>query len=168
MDPELLAYLDRKFAALQQSTDNQFADLRQSTDSRFDKVDARLASLDSRVASLDSRVASLDSRVASLDSRVGSLDSRVGSLDSRVGSLETRFDSLETEVRHLGVLQEQTRSEVRLVAEGVTATNESLDRFRVEIRQEMKEAATLNRRAYENLDRRVTALEQTRPRILAG
>lgn len=62
--------------------------------------------------------------------------------------LDARFDRLQQELRHdiqasaaetrrhFEVVAESLRSDIQLVAEGVTALDEKLERFRNEVRQE--------------------------------
>jgi hypothetical protein len=63
--------------------------------------------------------------------------------------------------RHFGVVVEQVRSEVRLVAEGVSAGRAETAAFREEVRTEFEEVRAMIRLSYAELDRRLRTLEGT-------
>jgi hypothetical protein len=63
--------------------------------------------------------------------------------------------------RHFGVAIEQVRSEIRLVAEGVSAGRTEVDAFRDEVRTEFEEVRAMIRLSYAELDRRLRTLEGT-------
>ncbi|MBI3625291.1 MAG: hypothetical protein HY215_03970, partial [Candidatus Rokubacteria bacterium] len=68
--------------------------------------------------------------------------------------------------RHFDVIAEGMRAEVRLVAEGVTALAERVDRvennLREEIRETRRDLTSLLTASYTDLDRRVRRLEGDR------
>lgn len=65
--------------------------------------------------------------------------------------------------RHFDVLAEAVKHEIRLVAEGLDATNERLSREAADIRMEMRtgfaETQAMFKFSHAELDRRVTVLE---------
>ena len=61
--------------------------------------------------------------------------------------------------RHLSVVAKSLRSEIRVVAEGVAATNERLDRFHVQVAEEFSEVKAMIRLSFGQLDQRINALE---------
>jgi hypothetical protein len=61
--------------------------------------------------------------------------------------------------RHFDVVAEGLRSEIRLVAEGVMATNERLDRHADTMQAEFAEVRAMIKFSYSELDRRVGHLE---------
>jgi len=77
--------------------------------------------------------------------------------------IDSRFDETR---RHFDVVAEGTRAEVRLVAEGVTALAERVDRLehnlREEIRETQRDLTALLTASYTDLDRRVRRLEGDR------
>ena len=65
--------------------------------------------------------------------------------------------------RHADVIAEDLRDEIRLVAEGLVATNERLDRridgLRSDMKEEFADVRAMIRVSYRDLDQRVTRLE---------
>ena len=57
------------------------------------------------------------------------LAERFSRIDARFDALEARFDGLEGQVTGVGVSLEALRHDVRMLAEGVAATNDRLDRY---------------------------------------
>lgn len=75
-----------------------------------------------------------------------------------------RLERVEIEVRHAHVRIEGLHGEVRLLAEGIMGTEEKLQAFRTEIKQEFDDTRSLMRSAYAQVDRRVHSLESWRER----
>ncbi|MBI4611032.1 MAG: hypothetical protein HY726_18730 [Candidatus Rokubacteria bacterium] len=77
--------------------------------------------------------------------------------------IRAQFDETR---RHFDVIAEGMRAEVRLVAEGVTALAERVDRLehnlREEIRETRRDLTALLTASYTDLDRRVRRLEGDR------
>ena len=65
--------------------------------------------------------------------------------------------------RHFEILVEDVRGDVRLVAEGVVAVNERVDRLEIRMDERFEETNALIRLSYRDLDRRVTTLEGSAP-----
>jgi hypothetical protein len=71
---------------------------------------------------------------AYLDQRFSAIDQRFDAIDQRVDRVDRRFVDLEAEVRrHFGVLLEQIRHELQLVAEMVVANTEAIAVLRVRL-----------------------------------
>jgi len=115
VDPELRAYLHERFDAV---------------DRRFDAVDGRFDTVDRRFNAVDGRFDAVDDRFDALDQRFGAADQRIDGVDQRLDTVDRRFVALETEVRHSGVLIEQVRHEVQVVAEMVVANTEAITQLR--------------------------------------
>ncbi len=61
--------------------------------------------------------------------------------------------------RHFNVVAEGLRSEIRTVAEGLSATNEKIDRLESHIAEELSEIKAMIRLSFGELDRRMRSLE---------
>lgn len=61
--------------------------------------------------------------------------------------------------RHFNVVGEGLRSEIRTLAEGITATNERLDRLESRMAEEFDEIKAMIRLSFGELDRRIRSLE---------
>ena len=61
--------------------------------------------------------------------------------------------------RHFNVVAEGLRSEIRTVAEGLSATNEKIDRLESRVFEELSEIKAMIRLSFGELDRRMRSLE---------
>lgn len=61
--------------------------------------------------------------------------------------------------RHFNVVAEGLRSEIRTVAEGLSATNEKIDRLETRAFEELSEIKAMIRLSFGELDRRMRSLE---------
>ncbi len=61
--------------------------------------------------------------------------------------------------RHFGVVAESLRSEVRQVAEAVSAVDSRLSTLQTEVAREFEETRAMIRLSYTELDRRIRTLE---------
>ena len=134
MDPELVGYLDERFAYL---------------DQRFEAVDRRFDAMDQRFDAMDHRFDAMDHRFDAMDQRFDAIERRQDGTDAR----------LEDTRRHLGILIENLDSKIQTVAEGVINVDQKIDRVRVELTGEIAEVKHLLRGSYSDLDRRVRRLE---------
>ncbi len=93
------------------------------------------------------------------------LDERFNAIDARFETMEQRFEARFEEVkRHTGVLVEDLRYQVRLVAEGFATFVEgryAQDQARIDER--FRETQALIRSSYDHLSQRVENLERNRP-----
>ena len=90
------------------------------------------------------------------------VDQRFEAIDRRLDQVATK-EELEAKLaetrRHMGVLVEAVRDDVRQVAEGVAETNQRLDRFEQKVEAEFVETRAMIRVSYVQLDRRIQDLE---------
>ena len=98
MDQELVQYLDERFNRV---------------DQRFDRIEQRLDSHDQRFDRIERRLDGHDQRFESFDRRFESIDRQFVQVNQRI---DDRFEEVK---RHTGVLVEDLRKEVHLVAEGL-------------------------------------------------
>ena len=123
-----------------------------------------------------------------LRTQIGTVKEQIGTVNERVDRVEARIDALSTEMRqqfeqvgrqfeevgrqfgevgrqfeqtrrHFDVVAEGLMSKIELVAEGVVAGNERLERYRGEVRGELDRVDARVLR----LEARVSALENPRP-----
>ena len=106
--------------------------------------------------------------IAYLDTRFRETNQQVAGLREELVSFreETsqRLERVETEVRHAHVKVEDLQGQVRLLAEGVMSSEEKLQAFRTEVKQDFDDTRSLMRSAYAQVDRRVHSLEDWRER----
>lgn len=99
------------------------------------------------------------------------LEGQIGVVREDLGSFKTdatrQFEKLREEIRLSRVVQEELRSEIQLVAEGVAGYGERLDQFQAEVRKAFQDLFEMLRPVYElmdpkyrELDRRVEVLEE--------
>jgi archaellum component FlaC len=137
MDQELIAYLDERFRESAQA----LARFRDETNQRFDTIDQRFGTI--------------DQRFDTIDQRFGTIDQRFGTIDQRFDTIDQRIDQVEEGVRHTQVLVEDVRSDVRLLAEGVSSFDGKLDAVRLELKEEIGEVRSLLEASYRDMDRRI-------------
>lgn len=146
MDQELVQYLEERF---------QYLDVRfNRVDQRFDRVEQRLDAHDRRFEQIDRRFEGIDRQFDGIDRRFDEVNERV-----QEGN------------RHSGVLIEDLRYQVRLVAEGFATFVEgryAQDQARIDER--FNETQALIRTSFEHLTRqddqfrqRIETLERNRP-----
>ena len=136
MDQELVQYLDERFGRIEQRLDGH--------DQRFDRIDQRL----------DAH----DQRFDRIDQRLGTHDQHFSSIDQRFGEINGRFEEVK---RHTGILVEDLRYQVRLVAEGFATFAEgryAQDQARIDER--FRETQALIRTSYDHINQRVENLER--------
>ncbi|HEY2293399.1 MAG TPA: hypothetical protein VGM86_22075 [Thermoanaerobaculia bacterium] len=106
--------------------------------------------------------------IAYLDERFRETNQQIAGLrEEFVGFREEASQGLERveiEVREAHVKIEDLQGQVRLLAEGVMSSEEKLQAFRTEIKQEFDDTRSLMRSAYAQVDRRVHSLEDWRER----
>ena len=90
-----------------------------------------------------------------VDQRLGGMDHR---LDQMATKDEVRAQQAETR-RHFDVVAEGLRSQIQLVAEGVSAADQRLDRFQRKVEEEFAETRAAIRFSYAQLERRILDLE---------
>jgi hypothetical protein len=74
----------------------------------------------------------LDQRFSAIDQRFSTIDQHFSAIDQRFDRVDRRFAELDAELRrHFGVLIEQIRHELQIVAEMVVANTEAIAVLRV-------------------------------------
>ena len=143
MDQELVQYLNEQFTRV---------------DQRFDRVEQRLDGHDQRFDRIEQRLDAHDQRFDRIDQRLDTHNQRFSSIDQRFSSIDQRFDEVK---RHNGILIEDLRYQVRLVAEGFTTFVEgryAQDQARIDER--FRETQALIRTSFEHLTRQDDHLRQ--------
>jgi hypothetical protein len=92
-------------------------------DEKLDSVVASLSGLDGKVSGLDAKVSGLDTKVNSLDTKIEQAELRLEAAIVRQG------DQFE---RYMGVLAEDLKSQIQLVAEGVSTLFTELSKVHTE------------------------------------
>jgi hypothetical protein len=136
---------------------------------RFDGIDDRFKGIDVRFDEIDDRFKGIDVRFDEIDDRFKGIDVRLNGIDVRFKGIDDRFRSIDDRFNQLTILNEETRDRLKLVAEGVYATNERIDRLehrvderfdRVDRRLDHVEATM--RTMFAQHDARIAALEGER------
>ena len=115
---------------------------------------------------VDERLAQVEQRLDSLGER---MDERFGQVDQRFEQIDGRLGSLEVEVRKLRLLEEQHSSDIKRIAEVQTHQGDVLGQHGAALQRIEKalEPLTVLPTVIKNVlpdhERRITALEQTRP-----
>jgi chromosome segregation ATPase len=66
------------------------------------------------------------------------IDRRFDAIDRRFEAIDRRLDGLEVRLTRVEVGVEENRHQIQLLAEGVTAVDQKLERFREETREEFR------------------------------
>jgi len=84
-------------------------------------------------------------------------------IGTKFDKVDQRFEAMEAKIeearRHMGVLAEAVRDDIRQVAEGLGATNRRLDRFEQKVETEFAETRAAIRFSYAQVERRILDLE---------
>jgi len=142
MDQELVQYLDTRFQSLEQRIDQRFGQV----DQRFEGIDHRFEQIDRRFEGIDRQFQGIDRQFQELR----------GEMNER----------LEEAKRHSGVLIEDLRYQVRLVAEGFATFVEgryAQDQARIDER--FRETQALIRTSFEHLARQEDQLSQQQDQL---
>ena len=106
--------------------------------------------------------------IAYLDTRFRETNQQIAGLREEFAGFreETsqRLERVETEVREAHIKIEDLQGQVRLLAEGVMSSEEKLQAFRAEVKQDFDDTRSLMRSSYAQVDRRVHSLEDWRER----
>ena len=134
MDPELVGYLDERFAYLGQ---------------RFEAVDRRFDAIDHRFDAMDRRFDTMDHRFDAMERRQDATDARLEDTRRHLGILIENLDG-KIQLVAEGVINVDQKID-RVRAE-----------LKTELKAEIGEVKTLLRVSYSDLDRRVRRLEGDR------
>lgn len=111
MDQELIAYLDMRFRETSQQIREEIGSLRQETTQQITSLRQETTQ----------QIASLREETI-----------------QRFEKVDERLQGLEDTGRHTRILVEDLRGRIQLVAEGVASTNQRLDAFKEETRDEIR------------------------------
>ncbi|HYO15263.1 MAG TPA: hypothetical protein VE685_18865 [Thermoanaerobaculia bacterium] len=154
MDQDLKAYLDERFARV----DQQVNEFRKETQERFARVDQQFTELRKET----------QERFGQVNQQLAQLDDFRTETGERFDRVDQRFAGLEDEVHKSGILTEGLDDKIRQVADGVAANNEKLDRFREFFSHRFLESETFQRDLHKNLRESHTKLEARVSRLEAA
>lgn len=140
MDQELVQYLDERFGGI---------------DRRFEQIDQRFGQMDQRFGQMDQRFEQIDQRFGQIDRRVEGVDGQTKGLRQEM------YEGFGEVKRHNGILIEDLRRQLQLVAEGFAIFVEgryTQDQARIDER--FHETHALIRSSYDHLNQRVENLER--------
>jgi hypothetical protein len=87
--------------------------------------------------------AEMNARFAAVDARFDAVDARFDAVDRGMVGTNQRVDTLEErvmrEIRHLGVITEDLRTQIQVVAEGVIVNGRAIERLSVEMNERFRE-----------------------------
>jgi type IV secretion system protein TrbJ len=126
---------------------------------RFDGVDRRFDRVDQRFAEVDRRFDQVDQRFADVDGRLVEANRGTTEVSQRVDTLEER---VMREIRQLGVISEDLRSQIQLVAEGVVGNGRAIERLRVEMNERFRENEVIVGGAFRQIRRDLDELRDDR------
>jgi len=118
---------------------------------------------------LDERFAGITQRFEQSDQRFGQVDQRFEQIDQRFEQIDRRFEEMRREMhagfdevkRHNGVLVEDLRHQVRLVAEGFAVfVDGRYAQDQANIDRRFDETNALVRSSYDHLNQRIENLER--------
>ena len=93
------------------------------------QMQSQMTQMNTRLDKMDTRLDKMDTRFDKVDARLDQMDVRFDKMDARLDQMDTRMSSIETEARGTRVLMEEQGRTLKLVAEGVNANSERLDRM---------------------------------------
>ena len=137
-----------------------FEDMRRgfaAINARFDRVDARFDQVDARFDRVDARFAGVDTRFAGVDARLDEANQGTAAINQRVDTLEERF---MREIRQLGVITEDLRAQIQLVAEGVIVNGRAIERLRGEMNERFRENEVVVGGAFRQIRRDLDELRE--------
>ena len=125
---------------MDEDTRAYFEEIRRELNARFDTVDGRFDAVDARFDEIDARFGAVDARFGGMDARFTGIDGRFDAVEARITS------EVAAARRELGVLIEQVRHQLAIVAETtighghrLTANEAAIDRLREDMGLQMAE-----------------------------
>ncbi len=87
---------------------------------------------------------------------------RFDGINQRFDGIDERFDAIDGRLRHVEILGEENRHQTQIVAEAVaeTVSDSKFEAFRSEVAAGFADLRELLRASHQDLDRRVTRLEE--------
>jgi hypothetical protein len=126
---------------------------------RFSAVDAGFDAIDARFSAVDARFDAIDARFSAVDARFDAVDRGMAGTNQRVDTLEER---VVREIRHLGVITEDLRTQIQVVAEGVIVNGQAIERLRVEMNERFRENEVIVGGAFRQIRRDLDELREQR------
>ncbi|TSA03462.1 MAG: hypothetical protein D4R81_03310 [Nitrospiraceae bacterium] len=135
-------------------------ELIQCLDERFNRVDQRFDRVEQRLDSHDQRFDRIERRLDGHDQRFESIDRQFVQVNQRI---DDRFEEVK---RHTGILVEDLRKEVHLVAEGLlTHIEVRHGEDREYFDRKFEDMSVLFRSSYDHLQQQQNQLRQTQDQI---
>ena len=103
--------------------------------------------------------AEINARLAGVDGRFDEVNRGTTEVSQRVGTLEERFIR---EIRQLGVMTEDLRTQIQLVAEGVVINGRAIERVRAEMNEHFRENEIIVGGAFRQIRRDIDELRDRR------
>jgi archaellum component FlaC len=130
-----------------------FEDMRRG----FAAINARFDGVDARFDRVDARFDQVDARFARVDARLDETNQGTAAINQRVDTLEERF---MREIRQLGVITEDLRAQIQLVAEGVIFNGRAIERLRTEMNERFRENEIIVGGAFRQIHRDLDELRE--------
>jgi hypothetical protein len=103
---------------------------------------------------------------AEMRQRFVEIDRRFDAVDRRFDAVDRRFEAVEErlggEIRRVGVVTEDLRTQIQLVAEGVEANERAIERVRVEMNERFRENEIVVGAAFRQIRRDIDELRDRR------
>jgi predicted nuclease with TOPRIM domain len=161
MDQELAQYLDERFAGV----DLRFAEIRRE----FAEMRGELAGVRGEFEAVRGEVGAMRGQVATVREESGAMRGELAAVHGEVGQMRGEFEAVRGQMqegfdevkRHNGILIEDLRYKVQLVAEGfATFVEGRYTQDQVRIDERFRETHALIRSTYNHLNQRVENLER--------
>ncbi len=111
------------------------------------------------IAHLDALKSHMDSKFEGIDRRFDGIDARLDGMDARFDGIDKRLDKVEKKVDNTQVLLEDTRSDVKAIAEGQILLSNRLDQVVLDLKRERQYDRAETRSAIRSLRERIDRLE---------
>jgi hypothetical protein len=131
----------------------------EETRAGFDDMRRGFAEISARFDGVDRRFDRVDQRFADVDGRLVEANRGTTEVSQRVDTLEER---VMREIRQLGVISEDLRSQIQLVAEGVVGNGRAIERLRVEMNERFRENEVIVGGAFRQIRRDLDELRDDR------
>ncbi len=160
MDEQLATELDRRFDHLHHEMGSKFQNVHQRIDDNSQKIEAN-----SQKVEENGRKIEANSRKIEESSR--KIDEHRTETSQRFDALDQRLDGMDARIRHTNVVVEDLRSDVQVIAEGVSGLNHKLDRFIEDSETKRQEDRALMVAGFKALNERDDDLDRRLRRVEA-
>jgi hypothetical protein len=99
-----------------------------SDEARFDRIDHDIAAIHTQLGNVDGRLGGIEGRVAGIEGRVTGIEDRVTGLESGQTELVRTVAGIDHRLTKVEITQEAMRDDIKLLAEGLAATNAAIER----------------------------------------